>query len=388
MCRSWRRIVFVVHDLCSAKTRRRRTGVRYMQNEADHPLLERQLAQLQLLQRQFYDLYCCVDLGRARALSELWQSNPAVASQADFEDEQVGGRGHSYRDAQRNPLVRAAGIKQLFTLASPTGRLPDLSPRHRLLDVLGGDGTLTRALAHMLPVASMPSILTSDIAGGMIDAAQSYGLAALRQAAQSLVLKDNCFDSVIIAYGAHHIPPAQRLQAVQEAFRVLKPGGKLVFHDFEEHSPVAAWFADVVDPYSVTGHRYAHFTGPQIAHYLQVAGFADVDVQALYDPFLLSGESQDQLQMILGEYLFHMYGLTRLLDRHDRRAAYQAIYDLADQCFQYDYAALRLHDSFGKSQISFFQQHALWFVEMPRVALVGVGCKPAQDRREQHAERV
>ncbi|HEY1349294.1 MAG TPA: class I SAM-dependent methyltransferase [Ktedonobacteraceae bacterium] len=353
-----------------------------MQNE-DGTLLEKQMAgkaleQLQLLKRLFPDLYCCVDLARFRAYHELLPDNPCAAQQTDFEDEQQGGRGLSYRNAQRNPLVRAAGIKQLFTLASPNERLPELSPRYRLLDILGGDGTLTRALAQMLPVASLPTILTSDIAQGMIEAAQAYGLAALRQAAQSLVLKDNCFDSAIIAYGAHHIPPAQRLQAVQEAFRVLKPGGKLIFHDFEEQSPVATWFASVVDPYSLTGHKYGHFTRAEITNYLLEAGFTNVRVQHLYDPFVLAGESPEQLEIVLGEYLFHMYGLTQLLDLHERQSVYRAIYNLAYQCFQYDYALMELSESFGKSEISCFQQGVLWFVEMPRVALVGIGSKPAE----------
>src|SRR5581483_3833263 len=268
----------------------------------EESMQKKTLEQLERLKQQFYDLYCCVDLERVSLYNQPAQHNSDRFSLSDFNDEEAGGRGISYRDAQRNPLVRAIGIKQLFTLASPNNNLPELSPDYRLLDVLGGDGTLTRTLATMLPVTSMPSILTSDIASTMIDAAQSYGLAALCQAAQSLVLKDNCFDGVIIAYGVHHIPPAQRLQVVQEAFRVLKPGGKLIFHDFEEHSPVATWFADVVDPYSLTGHKCEHFTGTEITNYLLEAGFTDVSVRNLYDPFLLSGESPDQLKVLLGDY--------------------------------------------------------------------------------------
>lgn len=52
--------------------------------------------------------------------------------------------------------------------------------------------------------------------------------------------------------------------------------------------------------------------------------------------------------------------------------------DLAYRCFQYDYAVMGLSKSFGKLRISCFQQDALWFIEMPRVALVGIGSKPLE----------
>src|SRR5436305_4006493 len=274
-----------------------------LQSSSRHKLLE----QIEHIRRLSPDLCSTIDLTRIME-NDCPLSIPAATSRVfDFESVAQGGRGELYRSAQQNPLVRIVGIRQVFTLAAQGHDLANLSPKYKILDVLGGDGTLARALSTLIPSSSMPSILTSDLSEYMVAAAQSYGLASLRQPAQYLLLKDACFDAVIIAYGAHHIPLDQRLQVCQEAFRVLKPGGNIVFHDFENNSPVACWFHEVVDCYSLTGHDFPHFIPQEIKNCLRDAGFGKVNVQYMYDPLILSADSPQQVELALGEHLLSMY---------------------------------------------------------------------------------
>jgi len=46
--------------------------------------------------------------------------------------------------------------------------------------------------------------------------------------ARSLPFEDNAFDAVIGRRFLHHVPPADRIEILQEARRVLKPGGRLL----------------------------------------------------------------------------------------------------------------------------------------------------------------
>lgn len=57
-----------------------------------------------------------------------------------------------------------------------------------------------------------------------------------RQDAARLKFKDGAFDQVLLFFLLHELPMAERLKAISEAMRVLKPGGKLVFVDY--HRPV------------------------------------------------------------------------------------------------------------------------------------------------------
>lgn len=333
--------------------------------------LAAQLGQLKHTWPHFYD---CIDPVRISE-STCGFITDLAARAFDFDSPMLGGRGDSYRLAQQNPLVRSIGIRQLFSLVSPDRDLRRLGPRHKILDVLGGDGVLARAMEQMVPESSLPSIVTSDLSGEMVAAARAYGLFAIQQPAQKLLLRDDSIDGVIIAYGTHHIPTNQRLQACHEAFRVLKPGGSIALHDFEEDSPMARWFNEVVDSYSQTGHLFPHITKEEVEGYLLEAGFDGVRVEYLYDPFVISDVNPERARRQLSKYLLHMYGLVKLVDLHGLDGALDIIGDLAEEYMRYDYNAMGLPDSFGASSVRLKRQGDGWTIELPRVALVGHGVK-------------
>jgi hypothetical protein len=331
--------------------------------------------ELLYLQTNWPHLYKCIDEERISKFSCLLTADLA-SRMVDFDSIAQGGRGEMYRKAQQNPMVRNVGIQRLFELVSPGHDIGNLSASYRILDALGGDGVLARAMQEMTTEATMPSILTSDLSEEMVAAARSYGLFALRQPAQALLLKTDSLDGVIIAYGTHHIPKDHRLQACCEAFRVLKGGSRVVLHDFEMDSPMSLWFSDVVDKYSLTGHCFPHFTREEMRGYLTDAGFLDVQVHYSYDPFILSGDSIEEVKRMLAEYILDMYGLAKLVDLCGYEEAINRVYELLLKYFKYDYEKMGLDERFGAPEVTITKKDDGYTIEAPRIALVGTATKP------------
>jgi ubiquinone/menaquinone biosynthesis C-methylase UbiE len=294
---------------------------------------------------------------------------PAVPAPANEFDTDSTGRGDSYRVAQRHCEVRRTGIVGLVERALdgplPTGPAPGL----RVLDVLGGDGTVARAVAELTGSAADPWILTGDVSRHMTAEAVRYGIPAVCQPAQQLALHSGTFDAVILAYGTHHIAPAERKDAYAEAWRVLKPGGRIVVHDFDQQGQVARWFDEVVDRYAPGGHRYEHFTEAELRSDLASVGFTAVRTEDLYDPFIMAADSRAAAVQALSSYAFHMYGLFGLREEHPDGWV-EPLWRLMARHLTYP------RDSVASVTSASVRQRGARFVAVaPRVALVGVGTK-------------
>jgi ubiquinone/menaquinone biosynthesis C-methylase UbiE len=114
----------------------------------------------------------------------------------------------------------------------------ELRPGDRVLDVGCGPGRLARVFAERVaPTGAVDGI---DAAVEMINRASSQArkrrAAATFQVAfaQDLPFPDATFDAVGCALALHHVAQDDQPTAVEEMYRVLKPGGRLLIAEFHK----------------------------------------------------------------------------------------------------------------------------------------------------------
>jgi len=142
--------------------------------------------------------------------------------------------------AQRYDLmndVMSAGLHRVWKGALVTSLRPPKSRPFRHLDVAGGTGDIAfRVLDEGGP---QTRVTVLDINGDMLEVGRDR--AGLRYRgridfveanAESLPFEDKSFDAYTIAFGIRNVPRIS--QALREAYRVLKPGGRFLCLEFSK----------------------------------------------------------------------------------------------------------------------------------------------------------
>jgi len=123
---------------------------------------------------------------------------------------------------------------EMVTLLGPpsSGREP-----YRVLDIAGGTGDIAFRIAERSPAAEVTvlDINPAMLAVGRKRASrQHFGSSVqfVEGNAEAMSLPSDSFDAVTIAFGIRNVPRIDA--ALAEAYRVLKPGGRLVILEFSQ----------------------------------------------------------------------------------------------------------------------------------------------------------
>jgi ubiquinone/menaquinone biosynthesis C-methylase UbiE len=135
---------------------------------------------------------------------------------------------HHVEQAER--IARSEGF---LALREEIVSLAAIAPHEVVLDVGSGTGLLSLAIAHN---ATKVWALDSSSAMGeyLRVKAKSAGdstIETVHASATSLPLVDRCIDVVVSNYCFHELSESQKRQALAEAYRVLRPHGRLVIGD-------------------------------------------------------------------------------------------------------------------------------------------------------------
>lgn len=162
-------------------------------------------------------------------------------------------RENFFPEAVREKIIATAGV----------------GPGHTAADVGAGTGFVTEALVqrgvHVIAIDYAREMIRQlDVkfrAGGFVDCRPGES--------ESLPVEDNAVDAVTANMYLHHVenPP----QAILEMARILKPGGKLVIADLDEH--------DFAFLQTEQKDRWRGFCRDHIRRWFWDAGLRDVSVE-------------------------------------------------------------------------------------------------------------
>ncbi|RJT30955.1 bifunctional demethylmenaquinone methyltransferase/2-methoxy-6-polyprenyl-1,4-benzoquinol methylase UbiE [Mesorhizobium waimense] len=134
--------------------------------------------------------------------------------------------------------LMSAGLHRLWKDAMVTWLNPPKRPGWKVLDVAGGTGDVAFRIVEASHGNAHATVL--DINGSMLtvgrERAEKKGLSDntdfVEANAEELPFPDATFDAYTIAFGIRNVPRID--VALTEAFRVLKPGGRLLCLEFSE----------------------------------------------------------------------------------------------------------------------------------------------------------
>jgi len=144
-----------------------------------------------------------------------------------------------------------------------------VSPYRHVADLGAGEGTLSQLLAQRAE-----KVIAIDLSPKMVEYAQKLavgnGLRNLEFRVGDIEeppIEDGSIDLAILSQALHHAENPQR--AIDAAFRILRPGGRLIILDLLQHN-----FSEARELYA---DRWLGFSESQIHSMLEKSGFSGIE---------------------------------------------------------------------------------------------------------------
>jgi SAM-dependent methyltransferase len=204
-----------------------------------------------LLSATDHDDACAVDHDRARGKN-------------------IMGLGYAVRSrlGKYEPAVSEAYRARFIDLGVLATTVASLAPgASRVAEIGCGDGSMAAAILAEMPSVEYVGIDVADNPGRLFAGDRSRVRFVSQPSSELVVTEAGTFDVVLVVDVVHHVADSERVSLLADAAALLRPGGLLIFKDWERGRGAAHLLAYGSDRY-VSGDRTVRFMPLEELHQL------------------------------------------------------------------------------------------------------------------------